>query len=65
MTRNVGPLDRALRIAAGLALLAFAMGWIGAGSGWNWLGWIGIVPLLTAAIGTAPPTACSASRPAP
>ncbi len=38
----------------GLALIAFAMGWIGAGSGWNWLGWIGIVPLLTAAIGNCP-----------
>ncbi len=54
MTRNVGTIDRALRIIVGLALLAFAMGWIGAGSGWNWLGWIGVVPLLTALIGNCP-----------
>jgi Protein of unknown function (DUF2892) len=42
MTANVGTVDRALRIAAGLALIAAAaMGWIGV-----W-GWIGVVPLAT------------------
>ncbi len=54
MTKNVGTIDRILRIVAGLALLAFAMGWIAPGTGWNWLGWIGVVPLLTAAIGNCP-----------
>lgn len=54
MTKNVGTIDRILRVVAGLALLAFAMGWIAPGTGWNWLGWIGVVPLLTAALGNCP-----------
>ena len=42
MIANVGTVDRALRIAAGLALItATLMGWIG-----MW-GWIGVVPLAT------------------
>lgn len=42
MTANVGTVDRAARIAVGLALMvAAAMGWVGA-----W-GWIGVVPLAT------------------
>jgi hypothetical protein len=51
MTTNVGNLDRAIRVVIGLALLAFAY-W----SGWPyaWIGYIGIVPLLTAAFGTCP-----------
>jgi len=51
---NVGPIDRVLRIAAGIALLAFALGYIFPGTGWNWVGWIGVVPILTAAIGWCP-----------
>ncbi len=42
MKANIGPLDRAIRITAGLALL---------GAGYyfkSWWGLIGIVPLLTA-----------------
>lgn len=54
MTRNVGNLDRIVRIVAGLALIAFALGWIFPGTGLNWLGWIGIVPLATAALGNCP-----------
>lgn len=42
MKTNIGTLDRALRIGAGLALLLlYAMGWIGA-----W-GLVGVVPLAT------------------
>jgi len=49
MKLNVGGLDRALRIVAGLVLIALAAtGTVGA-----W-GWIGIVPLLTGAIGFCP-----------
>lgn len=49
MTRNMGTLDRGLRVAAGLALVALAAtGTVGA-----W-GWIGVVPLVTAAIGWCP-----------
>lgn len=54
MSRNVGNLDRIVRIAVGLALIAFALGWILPGTGYNWLGWIGIVPLATGALGTCP-----------
>ncbi len=46
---NVGGIDRILRIVVGLALIGMALtGMIGV-----W-GWIGVVPLLTAALGTCP-----------
>jgi hypothetical protein len=49
MKTNEGNLDRALRIVAGLALIGLAaMGTVGA-----W-GYIGIVPLLTGAVGFCP-----------
>jgi len=49
MKLNVGGLDRTLRIVAGLVLIALAAtGTVGA-----W-GWIGVVPLLTGAIGFCP-----------
>jgi hypothetical protein len=49
MKTNEGTLDRALRVVAGVALLgATAAGMIG-----PW-GWIGVVPLATAAIGWCP-----------
>lgn len=54
MTTNTGSLDRILRAIVGFALIAFALGFVGAGSGWNWLGWLGVVPLLTAVFGTCP-----------
>ena len=49
MTRNVGGIDRILRIVVGLALIALALtGIIGV-----W-GWIGVVPLATGALGWCP-----------
>ena len=46
---NVGGIDRILRIVVGLALIGMTLaGMIGV-----W-GWIGVVPLLTAALGTCP-----------
>lgn len=49
MSRNVGTVDRVLRIVVGLALIALAAtGTIGA-----W-GWIGVVPVLTALVGFCP-----------
>lgn len=54
MSKNVGMIDRALRVIAGLALIAFALGFIAPGSAYAWLGWIGIVPLLTALVGYCP-----------
>ncbi len=49
MKLNVGGLDRILRISAGLVLIGLAAtGTVGA-----W-GWIGVVPLLTGAVGFCP-----------
>lgn len=48
MTRNVGTIDRAVRIVAGLVLLALAL------FGGQWWGWIGVVPLVTALAGFCP-----------
>ncbi len=48
MTKNVGTVDKVIRIVAGLAI-------IGAGVYYqNWWGAIGAVPLLTALIGWCP-----------
>ncbi len=46
---NVGTIDRILRIVVGLALVGLTL----AGTIGPW-GWIGVVPLLTAAIGSCP-----------
>ncbi len=54
MSVNVGTLDRIARIAIGIALIAFALGYIAPGTGWNWLGWIGVVAIATALIGNCP-----------
>ncbi len=49
MKSNVGGIDRILRLVAGLVLIALTLtGTIGV-----W-GWIGVVPLLTAALGFCP-----------
>lgn len=49
MKSNVGGIDRILRIALGIALIALTLtGTIGL-----W-GWIGVVPLATAAMGSCP-----------
>ena len=49
MNKNVGIIDRTLRIAAGLALIALTTsGTIG-----PW-GWIGVVPLATGVLGWCP-----------
>jgi hypothetical protein len=49
MTSNVGGIDRILRIGAGVVLVGLAAtGTVGA-----W-GWIGVVPLLTGAVGFCP-----------
>jgi hypothetical protein len=54
MTPNVGTVDRIARVALGLALIAFALGYVYPAVGWNWVGWIGVVPLLTAFVGFCP-----------
>lgn len=52
MNRNVGTVDRTIRIIIGLALLWYAL--LAAPTGYNWVGWIGIIPLATALIGFCP-----------
>ncbi len=54
MSANVGTVDRIVRVIVGIALIAFALGYIAPGTSWNWVGWIGVVPILTALFGTCP-----------
>ncbi|HEY8273063.1 MAG TPA: DUF2892 domain-containing protein [Pseudolabrys sp.] len=54
MTINMGSFDRLARLIVGAALIAFALGYIAPGTGWNLVGWIGVVPILTALFGTCP-----------
>jgi hypothetical protein len=54
MSTNVGPIDRAIRAIVGLLLIAYAIPVGFPETGWNWIGWIGIVPLLTAIVGFCP-----------
>ncbi|MBF0167616.1 MAG: DUF2892 domain-containing protein [Alphaproteobacteria bacterium] len=49
MSKNVGGIDRIMRIVVGLALIGATLG--GLIGVW---GWIGIVPLATGAIGWCP-----------
>lgn len=51
MKRNVGGMDKAVRIVAGLALLGF---FFVSSAPMHWLGLIGIVPLVTGLFGTCP-----------
>lgn len=49
MTKNVGSTDRILRVVVGLVLIALAAtGTVG------WWGYLGVIPLATAAIGWCP-----------
>ena len=43
-----------MRVIIGLVLVAYAVPVGFSSTGWNWVGWIGVVPLLTAAIGFCP-----------
>ncbi|KJB95275.1 membrane protein [Skermanella aerolata KACC 11604] len=49
MSKNVGSIDRILRIVVGLGLISLVF--VGPQTPW---GWIGVVPLLTAAISFCP-----------
>lgn len=48
--RNVGTIDRTVRIVVGLVLIALVF--VGPKTAW---GWIGVVPLLTGLSGWCPP----------
>lgn len=49
MTKNMGTADRIIRVVIGLILLSLVF--IGPQTAW---GWIGLIPLATAAIGNCP-----------
>ena len=52
MTTNIGSIDRVLRVIIGLALLWYAL--FAAPTGYNWIGWIGVIPLVTALLSWCP-----------
>ncbi len=49
MTRNVGTVDRVIRVLVGLILISLVF-W---GPQTNW-GWIGLIPLVTGLVGSCP-----------
>ena len=51
---NVGTVDRIVRVIAGLLLLAFAVTVGFPQTGWNWIGYIGVIPLLTGIFAACP-----------
>ena len=54
MYKNVGSIDRIIRVVIGLVLIAYAIPLGFPSTGWNWVGWIGVVPIITALVGTCP-----------
>ena len=54
MSANIGLIDRIARIVIGVFLIAYAIPLGFAQTGWNWVGWIGVVPLATAIVGVCP-----------
>lgn len=54
MTSNIGIIDRVVRIVVGILLIAYAIPIGFAPSGWNWIGWIGVIPLVTGVFGSCP-----------
>ena len=54
MHANIGTTDRVARIVVGLLLIAYAIPFGFPATGWNWVGWIGVIPILTAVVGVCP-----------
>ena len=48
MTKNMGRIDRVIRALVGVALIAWGV------TSSNWIGAIGVIPLLTAVVGSCP-----------
>lgn len=48
MQKNMGTAQRVIWVIAGLALIAWAVSGAGA---YSWIGWVGVVPLLTGLVG--------------
>ena len=51
--KNVGTADRALRVIVGVALIGYALTGPAEG-GMTWLGWLGIIPLVTGIFSMCP-----------
>ena len=51
LARNMGGLDRLVRFYLGLVMIGFALPFWAPQTGWNWLGWFGLVPVLSALVG--------------
>jgi hypothetical protein len=54
MQANVGTIDRIIRVVLGLLLIAYALKIGFPETGWNWVGWIGVILILTAAVSFCP-----------
>jgi hypothetical protein len=54
MHTNVGTIDRIARVIVGLLLIAYAIPIGFRSTGWNWIGWIGVIRSLPALLGFAP-----------
>lgn len=54
MTKNVGTIDRLLRLIAGSLLIAYALNLIAPDTGYNAWGWIGVIPIVTALVSFCP-----------
>ena len=52
MTTNMGTIDRVVRIVIGLVLLWYAL--MAPATGYNWIGWIGVIPIVTSLVGVCP-----------
>lgn len=49
---NEGSIDRILRVVVGAALIAAYF--LDSGGTWSWLYWLGVIPLVTGAVGWCP-----------
>lgn len=54
MNKNIGTFDRIARIILGVVLIAYALKLGMADTGWNWVGWLGIIPIATAIFSFCP-----------
>ncbi|PHQ68335.1 MAG: hypothetical protein COB93_10490 [Sneathiella sp.] len=52
MKKNVGISDRIIRVVLGLGLLAMAL--FASELSYSWIGWVGVVPLVTGLAGKCP-----------
>ena len=54
LNKNVDDRDRIARIFLGLILVAYAIPIGFPDTGWNWVGSVGVIPLLTGLLGSCP-----------